>query len=336
MIPTPPRPEISVIVVSWNGRALLDECLGALAAQSLRDFEVILVDNGSTDGSPDWVARHHPGVRLLRLGANAGFSAGNNAALPLARGRYLALLNNDTRVEPDWLAALHRRISTDPGIAACDSKVLYYDRPGVIWAAGASYTVAGSVQARWSGRRDGPDTAAAGEVFVAVACAAIYRRTAVDALGLFDESFFAGYEDVDWSFRARLAGYRIVNEPAARVHHKVSLSQGHNSPGFVRHGQRNVSAVFLKNMPAPLLARYWPLHLLYAAGSLVYFAKIGRAGAFLRGKRELLRRLPAIRRQRARAQSLRTATIAEIDGALDRRWLPAKLGKLAGGGSDVP
>jgi GT2 family glycosyltransferase len=133
-----------------------------------------------------------------------------------------------------------------------------------------------------------------------------------------------------------LAGYRIVNEPAARVYHKVSLSQVHNSAGFVYHGQRNVSATFLKNMPAALLARYGPLHLAYALGSFAYFARIGRVDAFLRAKRDLVRQLPSIRRKRQAVQSLRTATPAEIGAALDRRWLPAKLGKFAGAGRDAP
>jgi len=321
-------PEISVIVVNWNGRPLLDECLSSLQAQTVRGHEVILVDNGSADGSAEWVARNHPRVRLLRLRSNLGFSGGNNAGLALARGRYIALLNNDTRVEPGWLAALHRRIESDQRIAACDSKVLYHDRPGTIWAAGADYTVAGSVQARGNGLKDSPGSAESGEVFVAVACAAIYRRSAIEEIGFFDETFFNGYEDVDWSFRAWLSGYRIFNEPAARVYHKVSSSQVHNSPGFVYHGQRNVSATFLKNMPSPLLRKYWPLHLAYAAGSAAYFARIGRGGAFLKAKGDVLSRLPEIMSRRRLVQSLRRSSDAEIESRLVRKWLGAKKGKF--------
>lgn len=320
-------PHISVIVVNWNGIALLDECLRSLEEQTFKGFETILVDNGSTDGSAEWVARQYPLVRLLRLGSNTGFSAGNNAGLRIARGEYIALLNNDTRVEPGWLAALHRRISVDGRIAACDSKVLYYDRPHIIWSAGGVYTKAGSVQARWNRHADGAGHEWPSDVFIAVACAAIYRKTAIDAIGFFDEDFINGYEDVDWSFRAHLAGYRIVNEPAARVYHKVSSTQVHNSPQFVYQGQRNVSATFIKNMPAQLLLKFWPLHCAYMMGSLIYFAKVGQLPAFLRAKRDLIIGLPALWRKRKGIQDRPNLAAPAVERLLEKRWLGAKFQK---------
>lgn len=329
-------PQVSVIIVNWNGRALLEDCLGSLSDQAFRDFETILVDNGSSDGSAEWVEKNHPGVTVLRLSKNLGFSAGNNRGLTLARGEFVALLNNDTKADREWLGSLYRCIISDPKIAACDSLVLYHDRPDLVWSAGADYTVAGSVSARHhrepvqtlQEKEGGTEPAG---VFAAVACAAIYRKKVIEEIGLFDEEFFNGYEDVDWSFRAHLFGHRIVNEPRAVIRHKVSSTQIHNSPEFVYHGQRNVSAVFLKNMPGWLLFKYSWLHLAYVLGSLIYFYRAGRLKAFLRAKRDLMGMLPGIIRRRKKIQAGRVLGTAEVEDLLSQDWLQSKASKFRGG-----
>jgi GT2 family glycosyltransferase len=323
-------PKVSVIILNWNGRELLGDCLASVLAQAFKGFEVILVDNGSTDGSAEWVATEYPQVRVLRLAENLGFCGGNNAGVRIARGEYLVLLNNDTVVEPDWLEPLYTTIVSDPRIAACDSKVLYSGARNTIWSAGASYTIAGTANFRAQGASEdalGPDPA---EVFSAVACSAIYRRPVWDEIGGLDETFFAGYEDVDWSFRARLRGYRILNVPSSRVYHKVSATHGYNSPAYVRRGQRNVTATFLKNMPAPLLLRYAGLHLFYVIGSFLYFARVGRIGAFLLAKRDLVADWRAVWRSRADVQRRRTVSVRELEGMLSRDWLGAKARKFCG------
>lgn len=321
-------PSVSVIVVNWNGRPLLPDCLDSLAQQTWQDFETILVDNGSEDGSADWVAAHYPRVRVIRLDSNRGFCGGNNAGIRAATGEYVVLLNNDTRVEDRWLENLCQVMASDPTLAACDSKILYFGNRGRIWMSGVDYSIAGVPLGRRAGEPDGDDSPLPAEVFAACACAAIYRKRVLEEIGLFDEDFFAGYEDVDWSFRARLAGYRVVNVPAARVYHKVSATHGFNSEMFVRNGQRNVSAAFLKNMPLPLLLRGLPLHLVYVAGSMAYFLRIGRGGAFFRGKGDLLSQLPALWRKRRAIQEQRRVSASQIDALLKRSWFKAKLGKF--------
>jgi GT2 family glycosyltransferase len=320
-------PEVSVIVVNWNGKHLLHGCFSSLRCQTFRDFEVILVDNGSSDGSVPWVAAHYPEVRIVALETNQGFCGGNNAGIRAARGTYVALLNNDTEVETDWLSELVRHVQGDETIGACDSKILYFDRRDTIWSTGGTYTIAGTANFRGQGRKD-TEFAERADVFTAVACSAIYPRRVLDEVGWFDEDFFAGYEDVDWSFRARLRGYRIVNVPSSRVYHKVSATHQYNSPVYVYHGQRNVTAVFVKNMPAALLLRYGGLHLLYALGSLVYFARIGHASAFLKGKRDALRQWRALWRKRREVQHARRAAAAQIDACLSRDWLGPKVRKF--------
>jgi len=323
-------PPVSVIILNWNGRHLLPDCLGSLAQQTWRDFETILVDNGSEDGSADWVKANYPQVRVIRLNSNQGFCGGNNAGIWAAAGEYIVLLNNDTLVENNWLENLYQGIKSDPQIAACDSKILYFDERDKIWMSGADYSIAGTPSGRWARQSDRDEFQQPADVFVACACAAIYRKSVFDEIGLLDEDFFAGYEDVDWSFRAHLRGYRIVNISSARVYHKVSATHGFNSEMFVRNGQRNVSAVFIKNMPLPLLIRYLPLHLIYIGGSMVYFLKIGRGRAFFRAKWDLLKQLPLLWRKRRQIQKQRRASSSEIDSLLNRNWFKSKFDKAKG------
>jgi GT2 family glycosyltransferase len=320
-------PLVSVVIVNWNGKHHLPDCLGSVRRQTFRDFEVILVDNGSTDGSAAWVWEEHPEVRLVALPDNRGFCGGNNAGIRVAQGEYIALLNNDTEVEPDWLGALVRQMQADPSLAACDSKILYFDQRETIWSAGAVYTIAGSCEWRGHGQPDATIVEPA-EVFTANACSALYARRVLDEIGVLDEDFFAGYEDVDWSFRAHLRGYRIVNVPASRVYHKVSATHQVNSPAYVYHGQRNVAAVFVKNMPTPLLLKYAGLHLIYTAGSLVYFARQGRLSSFLRGKRDVLRQWRGLWRKRREIQCRRSTERAQLDALLSRDWLGPKFRKF--------
>lgn len=318
---------VSVIVLNWNGRHLLGDCLASLRQQSFRDFEVILVDNGSTDGSRDYIASEFPEVKLVCLPQNRGFCGGNNIGISVARSEYVTLLNNDTEVAPDWLEKLYTHICADNRIAACDSKVLYSNQRHTIWSAGGEYSIAGAVYAR-GGLMDDSEIQEPSDIFTAVACAAIYRKDVLDEIGLFDEDYFAGYEDVDWSFRAHLRGYRIVNVPTSRVYHKVSATHRHNSKDFVYRGQRNVTATFIKNMPSELLWRYLPLHLLYVIGSLTYFTRIGRASSCLWAKWDLARDVSGLWRKRQKIQRLRTLSGAEIDALLSRDWLGPKARKF--------
>jgi GT2 family glycosyltransferase len=323
-------PLISVIVLNWNGRHLLSDCLGSIARQTWLDFETILVDNGSEDGSADWAQVNYPQVRIIRLNSNMGFCGGNNAGIRAAAGEYIVLLNNDTLVEDNWLVNLYHGIKDDSKIAACDSKIFYFDEREKIWMSGAGYSIAGVPNNRWSGQLDRDEFRQPTDVFVACACAAIYRKNVFDEIGLLDEDFFAGYEDLDWSFRAHLYGYRIVNVPLARVYHKVSATHGFNSEMFVRNGQRNVSAVFVKNMPTLLLFRYLPLHLIYIGGSMLYFLKIGRGCAFFQSKWDFLKQLPLLWRKRRIIQKHRRVSAKEIDLLLDRNWFKSKMDKFIG------
>jgi len=328
--PVSPGPLVSVIVVNWNGQHLLAPCLAALQAQTFTDYELIVVDNGSTDGSTAWLAAHHPQAQVIALESNQGFSGGNNVGLRVARGQFIALLNNDAEAAPGWLAALVQALQADPQAAACDSRVYFHHQRNRVWAAGGDYTISGGVLHRDYQQQDpdGPPSGAAGEVFIAIACAALYRRTALERVGFFDELFFSGYEDVDLSFRLLAAGWRVLHAPQAVVDHRVSESAGLNSPQYVYHGQKNVLITFLKNMPTGLLLKYAPLHLVYTLGGLLYFARRGRLGAALRGKWYVVRHWGTIMARRRATQALRAVPVAHLDARLSRAWLRPKLNKL--------
>jgi GT2 family glycosyltransferase len=312
-------PTCSVIVVNWNGRHHLDTCLGALRRQSFSDFEVILVDNGSTDGSTDHVREHHDWVNVVALPENRGFCGGSNEGIRRARGKYLALLNNDTEADPDWLRELVSGLERQE-VGFCASQILFYDARTKIDSAGDEFAINGVAHKRGH-LEDSSGYSEPTEVFGACAAAAIYRRSMLDDIGILDEDFFLIFEDVDLSFRARSAGYRCVYVPTARVYHKTNASIGTYSHTYVYHGQRNLELVYLKNMPLPLLLKYLPVHLLYNLLALAFFAGHGRLWSFLQAKGSALRHLPSTLRKRRAIQSQRAISNRQLDELLTRWWL---------------
>jgi GT2 family glycosyltransferase len=325
-------PLISVIVLNWNGKSYLPRCLDALRCQTFVDFETILVDNGSTDGSQQLIKESYPEVKLIELEANRGFCGGNNIGIRACTSPFVVLLNNDTQVASDWLFELYSAIDNNPAVAIADSKLLFFDPPDTVQALGAEYSISGGVYSRGFGEPDQRGDDAPREVFVCIACAAIYRRSVLDEIGLLDELFFAGYEDVDISFRAHLAGYRCLNVPTAKVLHYLSLTHGKNSSSFVLRSQRNVHYVYIKNMPGRLFWKYLPLHLLYTSMSFFYFLSIGQSKAFLKAKLSVLQDMALLLQKRREVQSLCRADVHEVDTMLAHRgWFMPKVAKLVQG-----
>jgi GT2 family glycosyltransferase len=244
------------MVLNHNGRHFLDTCLEALAAQRAPGgFEVLLVDNGSDDGSLEHVRRLHGWVRAVAFGKNLGFSRANNLAIREARGRYVVLLNNDTRVLEGWLAALVAAADTCPRAGAVTSKILFADRPDVIQNAGLLLLDDGGGGDRGSGERDLGQYDEPGEVFGFCGAAALLRREMLDDVGPLDETFFAYYEDTDLSWRMRLRGWSVLYEPRARVEHVHSATNEERSFFFTFHADRNRLFTLLKNGSPRFMAR---------------------------------------------------------------------------------
>jgi len=305
-------PEISVIIVNWNGKQFLAECLGALRRQSFRNFETILVDNGSTDGSVDYVRNCFPEVKLLPLPDNRGFTGGNIAGLEHARGDLIVLLNNDTEAHPAWLEELHKARATFPHAGSFASKMMYFDQRERIENCGFGLGTAGVTVDLGRDQLDGPEWTTPREVFGACGGAVAYRRSMLDDIGFLDPDFFMVYEDVDLSFRAQLRGYRCMYIPSAIVFHRYRATLGARPARQVFYSQRNIEYVYFKNMPGELILLSLLQRFLYEIGAAIYFARSGTASSFLRSKFEALKHFPALLRKRRQIQQAKTVETSRM------------------------
>lgn len=314
---------VRVIVLNWNGRRWLEPCLHALDAQTFRDFEVVVVDNASSDGSVDVVRGRFPEYKIVQLPVNAGFAAGNNAGAKGATARYLAFLNNDTEPGPEWLAALVDAAERDPSVGLVSSHIVFMNPPGVVDSAGDGYLRCGGGYKRGHGQ---PASGKRGveEVFGACGAGFLIHRSLFELIGGFDEDFFMVYEDVDLSYRARLAGAKAVCAFDAVVRHAGSASIGRTSSAAVYYGQRNLEWTWIKNSPRRLLLRSLASHVLYDLAGLVAYARAGQIGAWIRGKAAALAGLPSVLEKRRKIQSTSTLDPESLWTRMESDWIGIK------------
>jgi GT2 family glycosyltransferase len=245
-----------VVVVTWQGAALLPACLESLRRQTL-PHDVVVVDNASTDGTTELLAREHPEVRVLRTARNLGFAGGVQAALDCVSADWVALLNNDAVADPDWLRALVAEAGEHPEAAAVTSRMYLRGRtPPTLNNTGVLVLPSGYGADRDLGAGD--DTRrVAGEVFGFSGGAALLRTGAVRDVGGFPARFFLYYEDTDTSWRLRAAGWTVRYSPRAVVHHEHSASTGQDSALFAFHNERNRLLMLVRCAPLPKVARCW-------------------------------------------------------------------------------
>lgn len=307
---------VSVVVVNWNRRGLLQACLESLIRQEGVELEVVVVDNGSADGSADMV-EHEFGPRmrwrvtLIRNAENRGFCAANNQGIRVARAEFVALLNNDAEAEPGWLAALLSAFDGQPDIGMAASKILVWEDPTRIDKAGHLIYLDGQNRGRGSGERDHGQYDRTEEVLWPDGCAAMYRRAMLEELGGFDEDFFAYADDAELGLRARIAGWRCLYVPTAVVRHHRGATLGVLNPRRVALIERN---------RVLLAAKLFPWGLLWLNG-VFYLARLG-AGvlAALRCRGEIAR-FPGVRGKLVVAGALLKGDLAAL------RMLPRTLGK---------
>jgi GT2 family glycosyltransferase len=305
-------PEISVLLVNWNGRNMLADCLGALRRQTFRDFETILVDNGSTDDSPAYIQTEFPEVRLIALRENGGFTGGNIAAYEHAQGQLIVLLNNDTEADPHWLEEIHKASLLFPNAGTFASKMMYFNDRGRIENCGFSLGVAGTTVDLGRDELDGPKWTETRAIFGGCGGAVAYRRSMLDDIGFLDPDFFIYYEDVDLSFRAQLRGYGCIYVPNAIVFHRYSSTMGKRPARQIFYAQRNIEFVYLKNMPSGLVFRFFLQRLMYELGAAVYFCRQGGTFPFIRAKWEAIKHLPVLVRKRRQVQKSKTVGDAQL------------------------
>jgi GT2 family glycosyltransferase len=324
------KPAVSVVVPNLDGRDLLRDCLASLAAQTFRDFEVIVVDNGSADGSVEMVRNDFPWVAaVVENRANLGFARASNQGIALARGAYVALLNNDTEAHPEWLAELVRAAEAAPDAGMFAAKTLAFDRRDVIDTAGHLMYPDGLNRGRGRLEVDRGQYDARPDVFFPSGAAALYLKRMLDEIGPFDERHFAYGDDTDIGLRGRLAGWKCRFVPRAIVYHKYSMTTGGYSPAKVFLVERNRIWIVWKYFPVRrVLAAPWYSLVRYiyqAYGAAAGKGAAGRfrerhsawalIGAVIKAYASAFGGLPWVLGERRRLARLRRVSPAEID-----RW----------------
>ena len=276
---------VSIVIPNYNGKHFLEDCLRSVFAQDIEDQEVIVVDNGSTDGSLEYL-NTYPGVRTIAMDKNYGFCGAVNAGIKAAKSDYVILLNNDTEVDKNFAKELLNAIRADEKIFSCSSKMVQFHDRTRMDDAGDYYCALGWAFGRGKGglveNYDEPV-----DIFAACAGAAIYRKKMLESLGCFDEDHFAYLEDIDLGYRARIQGYRYVYAPKAVVYHVGSGFSGSAHNAFkVKLSSRNNVYLAYKNMPFLQILLNSPFLLLGHGVKWLFFLKKGLGKEYVQGVKE--------------------------------------------------
>ena len=290
---------VSFVIVNWNGKHLLEECIPSVEQQEFRDFEILVVDNGSTDGSREFVREKFPAVRLIELSRNLGFASPNNLAFDEAKGSLIATINNDLILDKKWLLVLTDWLNRDSSCFAVQGKILQQNRPGFIDTCGLGMRPCGAARNLAHNQSENDLSPEPRSIFTASAGAALYRHSMLKQLGYFDSSYFAYYEDLDLGWRARLKGWHSMLLPEAKAFHKIhgtSASVPGNFLWFL--SERNRLRTLIKNLPTGALLHH-PFRILI--DELRYVDMIRKKagwGTMLRARWKVLIELASLFRKR--------------------------------------
>ncbi|MBN1593336.1 MAG: glycosyltransferase [Candidatus Coatesbacteria bacterium] len=296
---------VAVIIPNYNGIQLLKRCLDSLAGQNFSDFEALVVDDASTDGSAEFIRAEYPEVGVIQLEENAGFATAVNAGIRATSGEFVAILNNDTEVEPDWLSRLLGALDAHQDAGSAASKILWDDPRDTIYAAGDFFCREGFGGNIATGETDRGQRDEPGWVFSASACAALYRRAMLDEIGLFDEQLFMFYEDIDLGFREQLAGWRCIYVPGSVVYHTGTATAGIFSDMRKFQLIRNELVVLAKNLPGPILRSNIKAILRQQFRASIQALDEGRTSILLKARFGALKALPYQLKARRHIQSMR-------------------------------
>lgn len=326
----------SILIVNYNGEGLIESCLDSLEKQTFDNFEIIIVDNKSSDNSLNQIKQYlgissiAPRIKVIPLTTNIGFAGGNNEALKYANGEYIFLINPDTEASVDWLGKLLSAMDSHPQVGMCASKLLVYGQD-IIDSAGDGCSTAGVGFKRGEGQTD---TAYRELEYVFGACggAVLYRKKMLEEIGFFDDDFFIINEDSDLNFRAQLAGWKCLYVPEAVVYHKVSSIIGKMSEAMVYYSVRNSLYVYMKNMPWKLIIRYLHHKILQEAGSFLFFLRHGKIRPCLRAYLDFLKKLPILVKKRRKINKQRKVTdiylMEMMTPLLSRKFFKKQMTKL--------
>jgi GT2 family glycosyltransferase len=312
--PADGRPRLSVVLTNYNGRALLECVLPSLQAQTFRPFTTVVVDDCSSDDSVAYLREHWPEVTVIELPRNRGVTAAMNVALGASRTELVGLFNNDTELAPGCLAELVAELDRSPRLGSVTPKMLDFVEREVIDGAGDLLNWRGGGWRRGHGERDAGQYDHLQEIFAACGGAAIYRRAALDEVGELDESYHAYYEDIDWGFRAQLAGFRCGYVPSAVLYHRGSATLGRGMSEFNGyHLWRNPIWLVAKCYPLGALLRHAPALARGQAGNLLVAARARKLRVWARAMRDALLGLPAALHKRRAVQRARVISLSELE-----------------------
>jgi len=305
---------LTVAIPNHNGRHLLEDMLTSLERQTFRGFTTVVVDDCSTDDSLVYMCASWPRVEIVRLDRRVGVTAALNACLARAGTELVALFNNDMELEPSCLAELVAELDRHPDLGSVTPKMLDFVDRNVIDGAGDMLNWRGGGRRRGHGERDGGQYDEAEDVFGPCGGAAVYRRAALQVVGGFDEGYYAYYEDVDWAFRAQLAGFRCRYVPSAVLYHHGSATLGRGFTDFNGyHLWRNPVWLIAKCVPGPALVRHLPQLLRGQLGNLYAALRARKLHIWARAMRDALRGLPAALRKRRAIQRERAISVSRLE-----------------------
>lgn len=332
-------PQASIIVVNWNRRNLLEECLRSLETQTSSDFELVLVDNGSTDGSLDSLPRFRfPSLTVIRNPHNCGFGRAVNQGIQASQGSFIALVNNDAALDPAWLKEMLQGFEMDTRVGMCACKILFADSPRVIDKTGHLMYADGQNYGRGHGEEDRGQYERVEEVLFPDGAAAMYRAEVFESAGLFDEDFFAYGDDADLGLRVRICGWKCLYIPSAVALHHHSATLGPYAPQKIFLVERNRIWLVWKLFPARQLIQvpfYSVIRYLFSFWGLVTgrgdAARAGRQGSVWRTLWAVLRaqfgaalRVPRMLTKRRNFQRRRQLSALEFARLLGRHSISAR------------
>lgn len=306
----------SVIIPNWNGEKLLKVCLPSLKRQTFKQFEVVVVDNGSTDGSVSYIKKSFPEIKLVELKSNSGFAAAVNLGIKICVGEYIILINNDTFVEKDCIKFLVKAAGRKKDIGMIAAKMLKFDNPKIIDSAGDWIDRAGHAGNIGQGENDGPEFNKPGSCFMVTGGGALIKRRVFESIGFFDENYFAYMEDVDFCLRAQMKGFKGWFEPRAVIRHIHKATSSRNVP-FTEYLQfRNMTQTIIKDFPSKFLFKNFNLIMIILVNlnTVLFFFKQGLWKEALKAEAYVIYHLPRLLKEREKIQSGITVNVDYLTG----------------------
>lgn len=321
---------IAVVIVNYNGEKYIENCLTALQHQTVSADRILVVDNASSDASPQLITKYFPEVELVCLENNTGFAGGNNHAFSLIKNcEWVALLNPDTVASDTWIEQLKKATRDHPKTDVFSCRLENLEQPGTLDGTGDQYHVSGLGWRRDHGLSTKILRQAEESVFAPCAAAALYHLPAVREVGGFDEEYFCYNEDTDLVFRMRLRGGQCLHLDDVVVQHAGSGITGRQSDFSLYHGHRNLVWTYFKNMPAQLFWLYLPQHILLNLVTVIYFGCKGRLRVISRAKWHALLGLPRVLGMRKEIQKNRKVACSELSKFMITNPLAAYFNRYA-------